>query len=745
MVGTVVLVVALLGGLISIWSYYQTAIGGRELIALGRSGLYVSGGGILVAAALMLSNILQHDFSYSYVWSYSDRKLPLHFLISTFYAGQEGSFLFWAVCSAILSFFVLRYTRIRKLEAHVLSIFLATQTFLVLLLLFKSPFKMIWDAFPGQIPVGQIPPDGKGLNPLLQNFWMVIHPPILFVGFALTAIPFSFAVAALWRKEFTTWLNSAFPWILFSGLILGLGIMLGAYWAYGVLGWGGYWGWDPVENSSLIPWLVSMALVHTVLIQKRTGNFVRTNLALAILSFLFVIYSTFLTRSGILGDSSVHSFTDPGAAVYGLLLAFFGVFALLGFGMLYVRRRDLKTQAPPMQFLSRGFAVSLGSFALMASAAVILFGTSLPMFSKINVEPSFYDAMNLPIAIAAALLIGCSLMLRWENEDGSTLFKRSLKWVVASIVVAAFMAYFGVQDIMLLLLGFASTFALFVNVEMAYLTATGDPRLMGGKIAHIGLALFLIGVLASGKYSEKQHLSLSPNRPQNVFGYALTYKGNRPIEGNKFAFDVDVEKDGAKFTLSPVMFEAGEQGTMRNPDIKSFMTRDFYLSPISLDRVAETAEHRGEMVSIKKGETVSVGNVKTTFVKFDMGSHGKDAMTNGGGMTVGSVLELKSAQGKETLTPVAIYNQQSAPTYTPVPSKLLGATVQLVSMNIDMGSKQSMVTFEVIPTGQNAASRPAEVLVVEASLKPFMNFVWSGTILLFVGLIISMFHRKREA
>lgn len=743
MAGTIILVVALVSGLVAVWSYYQSASGKHNFLSLGRNALYVTGAGIIAAAALLLSNILQHDFSFAYVWNYSDRKLPLHFLISTFYAGQEGSFLFWALCSSIISFFLLRYTKTRKLEAHVLTVFLATQTFLVLLLLFKSPFTMIWDAFPAKISAGQIPLDGKGLNPLLQNFWMVIHPPVLFIGFAVTAVPFSFAVAALWRKDFTSWLTSAFPWVLFSGLILGLGIMLGAYWAYGVLGWGGYWGWDPVENSSLIPWLVLMALVHTMVIQKRTGNFVRMNFALAILSFLFVVYSTFLTRSGVLGDSSVHSFTDPGAAVYGLLIAFLAVFALLGFGMMYLRRSELKTHAAPLKYPSRGFIVSLGSFALLASSAVVLFGTSLPIFSKTNVESSFYDSMNLPIAAAVALLIGWSLLLRWENEDGSTLFKRSFKWIAASVMVAGAMVYLGVHDIMMLLLGFSSAFALFVNIEIAYLTAKGDPRLMGGKIAHIGLALFFLGVLASGKYGEKEHLALSLNTPQQAFGYTLTYKGNRPVDGGKFAFDIQMEKEGTQFQLSPVMYETGEQGTMRSPDIKSFLTRDFYISPVSLEHPENAAEHGGEMVSIKKGETVSLGNVQATFVKFDMGSHGMDAMTSGRGMAVGSVLELSSPEGKETVTPVAVYSQQSTPTFKPAPSKLLGANVQLVSMNIDMGSKQSMVTLEVLRP--DTLLRPGEVLEIEASMKPFIGLVWSGTVLLFIGLIISMLHRKHEA
>ncbi len=743
MVGTIVLVVAFVSGLAAVWSYYQAAAGKQNYLSIGRKGLYLSGAAIIAAAALLLTNILQHDYSYAYVWNYSDSKLPLHFLISTFYAGQEGSFLFWALCSSILSFFVLRYTKTRKLEAHVLTIFLATQTFLVLLLLFKSPFTRIWDAFPGQVLPGQIPPEGKGLNPLLQNFWMVIHPPVLFIGFAVTAVPFSFAVAGLWRKEFTSWLSSAFPWVLFSGLILGLGIMLGAYWAYGVLGWGGYWGWDPVENSSLIPWLVLMALVHTMVIQKRTGNFVRLNFALAILSFLFVVYSTFLTRSGVLGDSSVHSFTDPGAAVYGLLIAFLTLSALLGFGMMFSRRNDLKEHVASLKYPSRGFVVSLGSYALLALSAVVLFGTSLPIFSKTTVEPSFYDTMNLPIAAAIALLIGWSLLLRWENEDGSTFFRRSVKWIAASCIIAGGMAYFGVHDIMMLLFGFASAFALLVNLEIAYLTARGDPRLMGGKVAHIGLALFFFGILASGRYGEKEHLALSLNTPQPAFGYTLTYKGNRPVEGKKFAFDIEVEKEGTQFQLSPVMYETGQQGTMRTPDIKSFLTRDIYISPVSLEHPENVAEHAGETVSIKKGETVSLGIVKATFVKFDMGGHGMEAMAGGGGMSVGSVLELSSPQGRETITPVAVYTQRSAPTFKPAASKLLGADVQLVSMNIDMGSKQSMVTLEVI----RPDSRPhtGEVLEVEASIKPFIGLVWSGTILLFFGLIISMFHRKREA
>jgi cytochrome c-type biogenesis protein CcmF len=186
-----------------------------------------------------------------------------------------------------------------------------------------------------------VPPDGRGLNPLLQNFWMVIHPPVLFIGFASMAAPFSLAIAGLWKKDFAILSRQGFPWVLVATSVLGLGIMLGAYWAYGVLGWGGYWGWDPVENSSLVPWLTGIALLHTMLAQLRTGKYARTNIALAIVSFILVIYSTFLTRSGILGDASVHAFTDPGAVVYWLLLSIL-VLLTVGGGALMVQRWTAK-------------------------------------------------------------------------------------------------------------------------------------------------------------------------------------------------------------------------------------------------------------------------------------------------------------------------------------------------------------------------------------------------------------------
>ncbi len=730
MLGTFAIYLSLFAGLLSILSYIQAANGNNKKLSIGRIGLYVSALGIFFTSTLLMADILQHNFANAYVWGYSSRDLPTHLLISTFWAGQEGSFLFWILCSALLSPFLLSYTRKRKLEAHVLPIFLAVQTFLVILLISKSPFKSIYEQFPGELSPGQIPNDGRGLNPLLQNFWMVIHPPVMFVGFAAAAIPFSFAIAALWRKEYHTWLNSAFPWVLFSSLSLAAGLMLGGYWAYGVLGWGGYWGWDPVENSSLIPWILSMALLHTMLTQSRTGNLVRTNFIFAILAFVLVIYSTFLTRSGILGNSSVHSFSDPGTIVYGLLVVFLFSSMLLGFGFLFVRRKELKAIAQPMHWLTREFALALGSFVMLMSAIIVFFGTSLPIVSTTQVDPSFYDKMHMPIAILMMLLIGYSLLVRWEQEDGMFLKEKSWKSLLASLLGTVVIAFFSEWNVMYLLFIFASLFAFFVNIEMVYLTIRGDFRMIGGKIAHIGMAVFLIGAIISGKFDQKQTAMLELGTPQEIFGYTVTYNGKNIVEGNKTAFTVTVQKEGSTAILLPMMFPMENEGVMRTPDIQSFFTHDVYISPSGIE---EQTMDSSSNITLHKGESAKIGSAMVKFSAFDMGGH--NAERTDGETKVGVNLEITSGSKKETVIPYVIFAGQQ-PKYFGAESKLLGEMIQLVAMNIGgMGDGHSSI--------QISLKNNNEVLVIEASIKPFIILVWIGTLLVFVGLIISILRRKR--
>ncbi|KAB2925244.1 MAG: hypothetical protein F9K22_03905 [Bacteroidetes bacterium] len=738
MLGTFALYLALFGGLLSILSYLRAANGDTKRVAQGRIGLLVTTAGILTASAVLMTDILTHDFTNAYVWSYSSRDLSPFLLVSTFWAGQEGSFLFWALVSSVLSLFLFRYTKKRKLEAHVMPLFLLMQSFLVLLMTTKSPFESIYAHFPGQISPPEVPNDGKGLNPLLQNFWMVIHPPVLFIGFAATAVPFAFGLAALWRREYQTWLSSALPWVLFSGLSLGAGLMLGAYWAYGVLGWGGYWGWDPVENSSLIPWIVLMALLHTMLVQQRTGKLVRTNFVFAILSYLLVIYSTFLTRSGVLGDSSVHSFTDPGTLVYGLLLVYLGGSALLGFGLFFLRRAELKAGVSPMHWLTREFALSAGALVLAVSAAVVFFGTSLPIVSTTTVDPSFYNTMHIPIAIAMSLLIGYSLLVRWDQEDGMFLKEKSWKHLASALSAALGVGVLSTWDASYLLFVFAAFFALSVNLELMYMTVRGDYRLMGGKLAHAGLAVFFVGAIVSGLFNEERTMMLEQGVPQQAFGYTVTYTGRDVTEGHKTRFTVSVTKEGSGRELHPVMFDTENQGVMRNPDIESFLTHDIYITPSGLEQAE--ADASGTIV-LHKEESVTVNGAVIAFSAFDMTSH--DASSSGSGMKVGIVLDITKGKEKERVVPTVVMGG-GRPEYNGADSKLLGTRIELKGLNIGgMGDGRSAVQFTLADRGNMPALAAKETLVIEASIKPFISLVWVGTLLVLTGFVLSIQRRKR--
>jgi cytochrome c-type biogenesis protein CcmF len=294
----------------------------------GRIAFYIHVASVIGIAVALFVIISNHYFEYHYAYNYSDRKLPTHYLISTFWNGQEGSFLLWLFWQAVLGVILIHTNRFW--EGPVMTVFAIVQVFLASMILGvvipgldikigSSPFILLretmLDAPIFKMQPDFVPKDGNGLNPLLQNYWMVIHPPTLFLGFATTLIPFSFCIAGLWLKKYHEWIRPALPWAIFSSAILGLGILMGGYWAYETLNFGGYWNWDPVENAVYVPWLVLVASVHTMITYKNSETALKTSIILVIAVFILILYSTFLTRSGILGESSVHSFTDLGLSV----------------------------------------------------------------------------------------------------------------------------------------------------------------------------------------------------------------------------------------------------------------------------------------------------------------------------------------------------------------------------------------------------------------------------------------------
>ncbi|HEX2866189.1 MAG TPA: cytochrome c-type biogenesis CcmF C-terminal domain-containing protein [Ignavibacteriales bacterium] len=796
MIGSILLTLALIAGLASTIMYFLTFRGHENTLKIARVSYHAMAILVIVAATLFLQAIITHQYQYKYIYEYSGSGLSLGLLISTFYAGQEGSFFLWTFFTVILGLILQQYASKRgDLEPRVMSIFTLAASFLLMMVspLLKNPFAYIW-AEPNFISAANINPailnmpfmqsfffqdgqsgqsfikmsselhgilqksgiaindfiiQGKGLNPLLQNFWMQIHPPVLFMGFALSTVPFAFAFSALMKNEYKEWIKQAFPWVLASAMVLGLAIMLGGYWAYGVLGWGGYWGWDPVENSSLVPWLVGVASIHTMLVQRKSlarkdsdgiGEFARTNLLLCILTFVLVLYSTFLTRSGILGDASVHAFTDPGRSVYIFLVILILSFTLLGLGMMLYRWKFLAKQVEAYKsLLNRELALFTGSVALLASAVIVIVGTSAPLF-KTSVETKFYNDMNLPIAIIIGLLNGLSLLVKWKFTEGSEVLKKSLFSVIASVVLTALMGMFGeIHGFMMLLLTFSAAFALFVNAEVAYRIMRGNKTMLGAYVAHIGIALFLLGVVGSSVTTEQKAVELPKGESKEAFGYTLTFKGYHPIdEGQKFGFDIEVQKGNMKKVVSPVMFFSQyNNGLMKEPDIISELSKDFYVSPISFDDGSQ--QQKGSEVTLNKGEATQFEGAKITFAGFNFPKEGMATMMAGGDFQIGAKVAVefngKSVEAEPLMK--AVSGQKEF-----VPADLKDANLRIQMAGMDASGKVNLVLSKL--DGQ-VTTAPKEILSIEASVKPLIGLVWLGVLVMTLGFLVSVFRRSKES
>lgn len=796
MIGNILITTALAASIFAMIMYYLTYKGYSNTLLPARVSFNIMAILVLVASAMLMHAILTHQYQYKYIFNYSSDELSTGLLMSTFYAGQEGSFMIWLVFSTIIGLILLSYTSKRgDLEPRVMMVYTLSTAFLLVLVspLLKNPFTYIWstptfvdlklvkqsllslpfmnnfimqDPNSGQTFVkintefysnlraagyslNDFIINGKGLNPLLQNFWMQIHPPILFTGFAMSAVPFSFAFAALLKNDYREWVKQSMPWILVGTMVLGLAIMLGGYWAYGVLGWGGYWGWDPVENASLVPWLVGVALIHTMLVQNKTqsenkvGRFGKTNLILAIMVYLLVLYSTFLTRSGILGDASVHSFAEPGMMVYWLLIAFVFVFAFIGIGGIIYRWKFLSKHFNfEENLLSRELALFTASVALIASAIIILVGTSAPIFSK-AVQTSFYNELNLPIAIIIGLLNGLSLLLKWKSTKGKSLLKQSRNSLIASVVITVLVITIGgVHDVMLAILAFSSIFALFINFEIAVKIVSRKKRFIGAYVAHIGIALFLIGVLASGGYKSKTQVSLIKNQPKKVFGYDLTFKGYTPIRGtNKFKFNVEIAKNNSKYIVSPVMFFSEyNNGLMREPDIMSQLTKDYYITPLGYDD-GRSSNSSGNVVTLSKGKPYSFDGKTITFEKFNFPKAAMNSMQAGGDFQIGTVLSIKDGYKNYTVEPKLI-TKNGKKSFKSVTIKEANLKIEL--KNLKAGGTVDLV-FSKLDEPNTKVKQPQEILTVEASIEPFISLVWLGVLVMVLGFIISAVRRSKES
>lgn len=543
---------------------------------LARWAFYLHGLAVTGVAVCLYWIIYNHYFEYHYAWSHSSRALPVQYVISCFWEGQEGSFLLWLFWDALVGAILIR-TAGKVWEAPMMTIFALVQAFLASMILgvvfgdtFKvgsSPFLLLTEAMP-DAPIFTadptfVPRDGNGLNPLLQNYWMVIHPPTLFLGFALSLVPFAFCIAGLWRNQPYNWIRPALPWTLLGSLVLGTGIMMGGYWAYETLNFGGYWNWDPVENAVYVPWLVMVASLHTMLIAKRSSTGLKTAIILTITSFLLVLYSTFLTRSGVLGNASVHSFTDLGLS--GQLLLYMMVFVVVAIGLAFWKWKHLPTDAEETSVYTKEFWLFMGALVLCLAAFQVIATTSIPVYNKIlesfgkisNLalpadQIAHYTKFQIWFFVVIAVLTGIGQFMWWRRIEGRKWDALMTPLILTLLISAAIIAFSSIKNPVYMVLVVASIFALTANGSILLDVIRGNYRLSGGAVAHMGMALMLIGILYSSGFTKvislndsglliskqeeftkndnkenKENKLLWLNQPEQMGPYQLTFRGQR--------------------------------------------------------------------------------------------------------------------------------------------------------------------------------------------------------------------------
>ena len=595
--------------------------------------LYVASALAFTAASVVLWALLfGHRFDVAYVYGYTSRDLPPGYLFSAFWAGPEGSFLFWALAGAWTGVFLSRAAK--DLEPAAMSFWCLCQGLLTAMLLINSPFALL----------DGTPPDGAGLNPILQDPWMAIHPPVMFLGFAVFSVPAALAAAGLVTNRLDRWAELSLPWASLGWLSLGAGLVLGGIWAYETLGWGGYWGWDPVENSSLVPWLTGTVLLHGLILQRVRGTAQRPNIVYALLTYLLILYSTFLTRSGVLGDFSVHSFSDLG--VSGLLAGAIGTVAAVFAGILAWRFPRIPAPAIIEDGQGKELNHYLTSWVLSAIAFFVLLGTSTPLITGLlapdrpsGVQPRFYNVAGAPLALGMLVLIGLCPLMSWSPgaaKAAAASFRRNAPGLAAAgsaLLVLILLFVLGTERGALVSLGLLGTGAAGANLWRFVRSSllSGVPA-AGAYLAHAGVGLMFVGIAGSNLGHPEEPVMLQSGQSRSVMEWTL--KLNSVEESPEGIVTARLEISRGKQPARQVVLTGkpvpGGQGYAFKPYIHRSALTDVYFAPHEMVPAEREARRPAPAVEPLKGAM----RLAPAIVVGDRGTRPEPAVAPDGSVTV---------------------------------------------------------------------------------------------------------------
>jgi cytochrome c-type biogenesis protein CcmF len=730
---------------------------------------------VAVASIMLLYILLNRYYEYRYVWAHVENDLGLGYLLAAFWAGQEGSLLFWILCQAVFGLILIRHARIW--EAPVMTFVSISQVFMITMVLGlnigslsvgMSPFALLREimyesneAFFRDPHYLMMITDGNGLNPLLRNFWMLSHPPFTFIGYASVMVPACFALAGLWKRKYHEWIQPALPWTILGIFFLGIGILLGGVWAYESLTFGGFWAWDPIENASLVPWLVLVASLHLMLISKNKQHSYFPSFLFTFLAFIFVVYATFLTRSGVLAETSVHSFGNDGMGRQ--ILVYIVSLLAIGITLLVINYKHLPSKDNEDPF-TREFWLFVGALVLILSAFQIIFTTSIPVLNLIlrtQFTPpinsvSHYNNWQLPFAIVIALLIGITHFIGWGKNNLKSFAKNMAIPLILTMVFTILIIWLYNTDILAhQLMLFASLFALFSSLDILFRFKT---RLAsyGTMISHLGIALFLLAVLltfskkttisqnTSGyflgqQFSDDENLLLLKGEVLPMGEYHVVYAG-RTYDGTHLTYQIDFLKTNKQgdfykvFSSFPAIQLNEKMGNVYEPYAKIYPMRDIFtyvtFADVEHDLSGQTKKLI-ETLTIAINDTASVHNNKVTLRNLTSSSSATGTIDPN---------DIEIIADIEVIT-------HFGTSYEVRPSFLVknGQVIHTdgAIKDIDLVFRFKDITQENFTIVVEIFEDRADFVIIKTVIFPYINLLWISMLVMLIGLWVSFRRRWR--